>query len=291
MFQGQRVVVCIPSGRKRYLRCLIPYLLDKRADIVDEVQLWVNTDVDEDLAFLQELETRFAPRIKRVTVLNKLRPAVYNEERKHVQYNDTICHFYRSTVEKDTLYVKLDDDMVYVHPDFFPNLCAEALKERERCYLFICNMFNVSMTTKIHQGAGVVSTEQGTCTGDLRCPVACTDGRFAVFIHERFLDMYAHDELAKLSFESFDVRGRQRIGAIAWFGEMFTVFKGIIDSADEKYLTQELGKMVAPKPMRVVGNALVSHFASAHQLAELEDNSDVLERYRAICVNETGLEL
>lgn len=287
MFEGNRVVVGIPSGRKRYLQVLLPYLLDARASMVDEVQLWVNTDNEDDLAFFVDVEKQFAPRIVRVTVPNKLRPGVYNAQRKHVQYNDTICHFYRATVDLNTIYIKLDDDMVYVHPDFFTNLLTELWREKDRCYLFIANMFNVAITTKLYQNAGVIGTDHGVCTGDLRCPVACTDGKFAVFMHEEFLKLYQADELNKLCFDSYDIKGRQRIGAIAYTGKTFDRFHGVVDSSDEKYITQELNKIWL-EPIRLVGDALISHFASAHQVAELEDNSNVLERYREICIKETG---
>lgn len=43
-----KVVVCIPCGRKRYLEVLVPWLL-KRGDCVDRFDLWLNTDVAEDI--------------------------------------------------------------------------------------------------------------------------------------------------------------------------------------------------------------------------------------------------
>src|SRR5438105_4935989 len=43
---GKRVVVTIPYGRRRTVSILMSYLRRDRA-IVDEVQLWINTDEDQ----------------------------------------------------------------------------------------------------------------------------------------------------------------------------------------------------------------------------------------------------
>lgn len=290
MFNDRRIIVCIPCGRKRYLRALIPYLLNDRASIVDQVQLWVNTDVPEDLGYLQELEHGFPHRLKRISNPGRIVRERYDTTRANFIFADCIHHFYRQTVEPKTIYVKLDDDMCWLHPDCLTNLCAELLREETRCFLVSCNVVNVALTSWKYQQMGVLGTDAGVCTDNARCAVGCVDGNFARYLHERFLELHAANEVERLYFDSFDVVGRVRIGAVAYTGETFARFGGVVDRADEKDLTQ----CIAPRlgmPMRICGDALISHFSSAHQRAVLEDETDILERYRLIAVKETGIDV
>src|SRR5271170_5486717 len=118
MFQGRKVVICVPSGRYRYLRVLLPYLLAPRfADVIDEIQLWVNTDVASDLEYFIRMEKTF-PRVKRVLQRGPLTKLLYDAKRDHWQFNDGIYRFYAGCVEPQTLYCKIDDDICFVHDDF-----------------------------------------------------------------------------------------------------------------------------------------------------------------------------
>lgn len=288
MFKNRRIVVCIPSGREKYLRILLPFLLSDRSKIVDEVQLWVNTNVPKDLAYLQSVGTKFAPKVKNVANDGLIVRGTYDIVRSNFLFADSVCHFYRKTIEPNTIYVKLDDDMCWIHPDFFENLCADLLLVENRCFFVSANVMNIATSSKIYQDMGVLGVDAGISTGDARCPVACIDGKFAKYLHERFLELYAANETEKLYFTSYEATGRHRIGAIAYTGETFARFGGCVESADEKDLTQVISRRFG-MPMRTCGNALICHFASAHQRALLEDETDILDRYLAIATKETGI--
>jgi len=53
MIQDRKVIACVPFGRERYVKVLLPYLLQEP---VDEVRLWLNTDEPADLAYAASLE-------------------------------------------------------------------------------------------------------------------------------------------------------------------------------------------------------------------------------------------
>ncbi|KAB7742155.1 hypothetical protein F2P47_02460 [Parvibaculum sedimenti] len=53
MLDGFRIVCVTPAGRRRYMRLLVPQILSE--DIVDEYQIWMNTEEQSDLLFLNEL--------------------------------------------------------------------------------------------------------------------------------------------------------------------------------------------------------------------------------------------
>ena len=289
MLQDHRIVAVIPCGRERYLRALLPYLLSDRCGCVDEVHMWVNTDVQSDLEFFAAMEAKH-PKLKRVFTGGQLRKGLYDASRNHYQYNDSVNRFYPLCVDHKTVYVKLDDDICYVHPGFFEAICGEAIAREGKAFGVLGNVWNVPLTSKLHQERGIIDHRFGACTGDPRCPVACTNGEFAAYLHERFFELLAANELDRLRFPSFDITGRNRIGAMAWLGETFARFGGHVGDADEKELTQRLPQSL-DLPLRMCGDAIVSHFCFSHQRAFCEDHTDTLQRYQQLAVQQTGVTL
>lgn len=287
MFQGHRVVVCVPSGRYRYLRVLLPYLLaDRNASIVDEVRLWVNTDVVTDLEYFHRMEQTF-PKVKRAFASGQLNKALYDARRAHYQYNDSIYRFYASCVEDDTIYVKVDDDICFIHDEFFNNMLSAVIAREVNNYACVANVFNIPYVTKVLQERGKIEDKLGRSTGDPRCPFACTDGEFAAYIHKQFLDLAESNNTKELYFNGREIYGRQRIGVMAWTGKSFQQFGGQVGPRDEVELTTRIPELLQ-KPLWMAGDALVCHFAFSHQRAVLEDQTNILGRYLLLGFNANG---
>jgi hypothetical protein len=287
MFEGHRVVICIPSGRYRYMRMLLPYLLAERhASVVDEIRLWVNTDVQSDLDYFARMEQTY-PKIKQFYAGGRLDKTLYDASRAHYQYNDSIYRFYNVCTEDDTIYIKIDDDICFVHDDFFTNILTNVLAREKLNYACVANVFNIPYVSKVLQDRGTIKDAHGHSTGDPRCPFACTDGKFAADIHSQFLDVVNEDRVQDLFFDSHAITGRQRIGTMAWTGRNFQLFGGRVGPRDEVELTTKIPETLM-KPLWIVGNALVCHFAFSHQRAELEDKTDTLTRYLKLSVQLNG---
>ena len=287
MFQGRKVVICVPSGRYRYLRVLLPYLLAPRfADVIDEIQLWVNTDVSSDLEYFIRMEQTF-PKIKRVLPSGQLNKLLYDAKRDHYQYNDSIYRFYALCTEPQTLYCKIDDDICFIHDDFFKNMFQAVIDREARNFACVGNVFNIPYTTKLQQDRGTLDDKLGHSTGDPRCPIACTNGEFAAYIHKQFLSLVDTDDVKDLYFESHYLQGRQRIGTMAWTGENFKQFGGKVGPRDEVELTTRIPEALI-KPLWIVGNAVISHFAFSHQRAVLEDQTNILGRYLLLSIQLNG---
>src|SRR5579871_652231 len=166
MFQGRRVVICVPSGRYRYLRVLLPYLLSPRhADVVDEIRLWVNTDVESDLDYFARMEQTFT-KVKRVMPKGELNKALYDAKRNHYQYNDSIYRFYADCIEPQTLYCKIDDDICYVDDEFFENMFAAVIAREKTNYACVGNVFNIPYVTQVLQQRGTLDSKLDESTGD-----------------------------------------------------------------------------------------------------------------------------
>jgi hypothetical protein len=287
MFQGHRVVVCVPSGRYRYLRVLLPYLLAERfADIVDEIQLWVNTDVQSDLDYFVRMAAAH-PRVTCVPNPGPLNKGLYDARRDHWQFSDGIFRFYAGCIDPDALYLKVDDDICFVHDQFFSHALRDVLAREQTNYAVVGNVFNVPHVMKVLQDRGTIDNRLGHSTGDPRCPFACTSGEFAADIHRQFLEIVRLNDLECLYFDSHALTGRARIGVMAWAGRSFQQFGGRVDPRDEVDLTTKIPERLL-KPLWIVGDALVCHFAFSHQRAVLEDQTHILDEYLALSIKLNG---
>src|SRR5262245_31528558 len=92
------------------MRLLVPQVLS--SPLVDRYDLWVNTAVPADVAFLRGLG-RLDPRVRLVPQPDGAPASV-----------EAIGAFSRLAMDDDTVYVRLDDDVVWLEPGFFETLLA-----------------------------------------------------------------------------------------------------------------------------------------------------------------------
>ena len=63
-------------------------------------------------------------------------------------------HFYRRDLQKNKVYMKLDDDTLYIDENFIQTMWSHRFKLQERMVIYP-NIINNAMVTHIHQRAGV----------------------------------------------------------------------------------------------------------------------------------------
>ncbi|KAI1738264.1 hypothetical protein F4680DRAFT_467480 [Xylaria scruposa] len=115
--QGIAVKALIFYGRKRtvdFLDCHIQKNLAVNGGYLDEVWFMIHTDIEEDLAYLRELVLQ-RPQYRIVT------PGT-------CRGFDFTC-LWDPVVEDDTIYIKIDDDIVFIHPDTIPQLVSTRIAE------------------------------------------------------------------------------------------------------------------------------------------------------------------
>jgi hypothetical protein len=266
---------------------LLPYLLaDRNSSIVDEIHLWVNTDAKSDLEYFARMEREHL-KIKRVYCSGELVKALYDATRDHWQFSDGIFRFYRGCVADQTIYVKIDDDICFIHDQFFTNMCNAVLTRESTNYACTANVYNVPHVTKILQDRGTIDDTLGHSTGNPRCPFACTNGEFAGHLHEQFIQFVRNGNLEALYFQPHQIEGRQRIGVMGWTGQSFKQFDGQVGPRDEVELTTSIPEKLL-KPLWIVGDALVCHLAFSHQRAFIEDRTNILKTYLDISIMLNG---
>ncbi|KAF2972011.1 hypothetical protein GQX73_g1537 [Xylaria multiplex] len=109
--KGLKVIAMVFFGRKRYVDILDCYLQQNLASnngYLDEVWFMVHTEDADDISWLNAL-ARGTPEYK-----------IFN--RDDCQANDGYGCMWAYVSADNTIYIKLDDDIIYIHPDAIPQL-------------------------------------------------------------------------------------------------------------------------------------------------------------------------
>ena len=269
-----RLITVTPAGRRPYLEILANYLL-RRRDVISEHRWWLNTRRPEDVAYIYRLADQY-PDFFRV-VAKPVGPL------DRIGYS--IWRYMCDCTERDTIYIRLDDDICYMADDAIVQLRNERLRQREPL-LVLGNIVNNAVCSHFHQRAGLLANSWGPVTNDCLDPRGWGSGAFARRVHRRFLkDLAAGREIWWKQAElPIDGMARFSINAISWFGEDFRgvpeVESGIAD--EEPFLTVELPVRLG-RPNVMCSQALFAHYAFFTQRPYLETTSpEILSQYRRI---------
>lgn len=268
MYQNYKIVCCTAAGRMRYMQYIIPYVVT--SDVVDRYDIWVNTTNMEDIECFRMLALKF-PKINLIYQPEGICSGV-----------SSINSFYRFCTEKDTIYIKVDDDIVWMQPGIFEEMVAFRVAHRE-AFLVTPQVVNNSISSYLWQVKGVLRFGK-YMRSNSGCRIMWKRGAFALELHNWFLNRM---ELNPLSYKTLKIGAipvagnRFSINFIMWFGEDLAKFNGEIPGDDEEFLSS----VIAPKLGKsnlFNGDCIVAHFAFGPQRLVL-DKSNVLERYGQIC--------
>lgn len=262
MIAGNRVVVVTPAGRERYLSVLARHILAN--SLVDEWQVWANTEDVSDLRYIRSLASN------RVRVV---------EGDWKWEGNWSIRHYYAGCDRDDTVYVRIDDDVVWMERDAIEKL-VESRLEDPRPFLVYGTVVNSPLNSHHHERAGLIPGRSGTCGHNWVDPVGWGDGRFAVDLHRAFLSApdarrwYLHDRV-------LDYEDRMAVNVIAWTGADAKGWTKVVEGDEEAWLSCHMPKHL-DRPNRIIGDSVFVHLAYFPQ-RETVDASKVLDQYRTLC--------
>jgi hypothetical protein len=256
-----RVISVTPAGRRRYLAALVPYLLRQR-HVIDEHHWWLNTTDQADARYIEQVTAEHPGFFK---ICRK-------EVRPELNIGQNIWRFFHEYSQPDTLYVRFDDDIVYMADDAVENLVRFRLAEREPIVV-LGNVVNNAVCSHFLQQAGVLPQSWGEVEN------FCLDGNgwacgvFARRLHELFLHDLQHGRARRWSEVALPINGMRRfsINVISWLGDDLRrvpeVDGGIVD--EELFLTVDLPRRLG-RPNAACGDALFAHFAFFTQRPYLE---------------------
>jgi hypothetical protein len=264
----QRVIVT-PGGRKCYLDILLRYLLRAKNDReFDRWVLWMNTTSAADIAYMQLLAQQFD--------FIETRALAIPHEGSY-----SIHSFFQECTDPDTVYVRLDDDIVYIEPGAIDRLIKFRLANPEY-FLVVGNIVNNALTSYIYQRQGAVGRGLGYTAYTCLAELGWKKPAFAHFIHTEFLKCLRAGNIDRFRFPQWILADYERvsINCISWLGSDFKTFGGKVDRDEEPWLTTIKPKSLG-RPNCIFGQAIFAHYAFYSQRTEL-DWTDLLKRYEAI---------
>ena len=270
MYKGYKIVVNTAAGRRRYMQYLFPFIVS--SDIVDRYDIWINTHNGADIEFFKQIAKQY-PIVNLVWQPDGI-----------VNGNSTINAFYKTCIEPDTIYFKLDDDIVWMEPGLIEKMVAFRI-DNPKYFLVSPLVINNSLSTYLLQLHDKIQLDQ-YYNSSASHPVLWESGKFASELHNWFIENYLKtskwDEL-HIGKKEMGMT-RFSINSILWFGDEMRRFKGLVPGDDEEFLS-----CIYPTKNGMSnawnGDAIVSHFAFFTQREQL-DKQRILERYGDILFKE-----
>ncbi len=262
MFQGFKIVCVTPAGRRRYMRLLAPQIL--ASPLVDRYDIWVNTTNPADLEFFRVLADR-DPRVRLVA-----------QPDGKVEESYSIGAFHREAIDADTVYIRFDDDVVWIQPDFFEKHLAFRIANPD--YLLTMPLIvNNAVCTALMERSDKIKLSRDI-TIDAFDKVTWRDGQFAHALHELFLGLVERKEWSRLWGKPCVIAfNRFSINCISWFGRDLAPHLDMITREEEHDWTVASSYRLG-KANCFATDTVVAHYAFYAQRAYL-DPTDLLDRY------------
>lgn len=262
-------ILTTPAGRKRYLELLYNHLKNQK-DEFDIWILWMNTNNQEDLEYMKKLSDE--------NEWIKLQPSKMDN---FTSLN--IFHFFHEAIDEDTVYIRLDDDIVYIHPNSLTKLFNFRISNPEY-FLVYGNILNNGITSHIHQRRCILPIYP-------KLGYHCTDENgwnnpnVTETIHNEFFNAYNNNNINKFYIDNWVLNYYERcsINVISWLGKTFKEFDGQVGTDEEQWLSVDKPSQIK-KPNIIFGDGLFVHYAFYTQRGYI-DSTDILNKYKKISEN------
>jgi hypothetical protein len=263
-------IIVTPAGRRRYLEILHKNL-EKCRDEFDKWIIWVNTTDLEDITFIENLHKNYSY----IELSFSEIPVDPNGS-----HTATICHFFKKCTDKNSVYLRLDDDIVYIHKNSIKDLFDYRINNKEP-FLVFGNILNNAIITNLYQRFNVLNhlpQVSYNCEDEL----GWRSASFSYSLHNYFFDKKIKNQLTDFFIQNWELKNFERcsINSISWLGETFSLFNGIVGLHEEIWLSTDKPKELSA-PNIIFGNSLFVHYAFAPQRQFLE-STDILEKYKNI---------
>lgn len=265
-------IIVTPAGRQRYLEVLLQNLLKNRSEF-DVWKIWVNTNNQEDIEYMKSIE-----RLHDFIELVYCRIPIYTNSSG--TNNASIHSFFLDCVDPNSVYLRLDDDIVYIHPGSISTMFDSRIQD-EAPLIMYGNIINNSAITHLHQRIGALPLTKKV-EYSCGCDVGWGDPEFAYSIHQNFIDKHKSGKLEDFFMSNWNLYdyARVSINCICFLGKTFAEFGGRVGIDEEQWLAVDAPRHLS-RPNRIIGNTLFSHYAFFSQRPYL-DTTDILSKYRDI---------
>ena len=299
-----KLVVLTFAGRECYLKILFPLIL-KYKQYIDEYRLYVATTIQSDIDYMEKFasENDFV-KIIYCTINGKIvlddKCAIWNNS-------------YTSCQEDDTVYLKLDDDIVYFDESLFTDFIQYRIQNLNPPLLYPVIINNHFMSWML-QEFGVYNPEVKSQIGntwsntisrvyqyimdnkktklrvgdfirdeEILCPVGWGNLKYCYDLHNQFLKDLNINSIDKYKFPSNVILNSYyavSINACSWIG---TDLKNLTNNYAEMFGDEPWWSLFIPiwtgRANEIYGNCVVSHYSYYRQRELGLDSTDILDRY------------
>ena len=281
MYKNYKVNIVTPAGRKKYLEFFKKFVYKKIEEgLVDSWDCWLNTINPEDIAYIESMATEN----HKVKIYRLDEPITPTWESYNAMQT---CKFFKFAHDDNTIYIRLDDDIVWVEEGALEKIC-QARIDHPDAFAIYPNIINSTMCTCWHQEIGALSEEAGIVKrerpDDLNWAYLdafnYTDPTLYNHIFNTFKRRYEEGSLSAyyLPSKSFDDYKHFSICSLAWWGKD----KIIPGELEEPQMAYEL-PMLFKRPIWFCGDALMYHSFYHTQRQSLGGNEEpYLEFFRKI---------
>lgn len=276
MYRNYKIVPFIPAGRKITMNLLMDNLY-RNKDIVDQVQIWMNTDDDqtEDKEWLYSLPDKYGDFVR---IIERR-----TDRERQIPKQLNTGGFYPNTIDEDTIYFRFDDDIIYIDDDYFKNIIDFRIDNPDY-FLVFGTIINNAITSYYLQRQGKIPESYGKVE-DAFCmdPVGWTSPFFASQLHDQMLGYIEKNNASGMYLDGPVELDRKRfsVSNFCFFGKDFKKFNGELNGAEEEsWLTEEYPKQTGAINV-ICPNAICVHFSFFAQRDYLLKNG-VLEKYKEI---------
>jgi len=308
MYKDKKVIVVSPVGREQSMRILFPLVLGNKG-IVDEHHLWVNTNVQSDLDFIQS----YYESNKDFVVLKDGCTELWEDQKGRAS---NVKHFYNYCTDEDTFYFKLDDDIIFIEDGMFEKLIDFKLENPEY-FLAYPLIINNTWCTHYMRESGVLNIPESkvcsqlwpfyydqvsehlsnlkeTVSDDhneprlakvipeqaLLCPIYWGDSVFAYNLLNLFQEVYKEGKIEELKIPNIILNRHESvsINVSCWRGSDFKEFGGDVKSSEDESWLTTFYPAYANKKSAIVGGTIAVHYSYFTQRPEL-NKTDILDKY------------
>ena len=285
MYNNYKVKVFIFAGRQATMELLMSQLV---SPIIDEIILAKNTFNESDLRYLDSLQ-KTNEKVRCLELPYNIKQDRHNAWKWLYQYME----------DEDTIYFKIDDDVIFIEPGYFEKTCKFKVEHPEYICVFpfiinnpFCNTLrpgtplyksNDSMFDKMYAGFYSADVAEMLHQEFIRFPYP---ERYRIPNRELSRnDVYFKDPRHPHTITwicPWYEAERIAINAICFFGAEFKALK-VKDRikecySDELWLTYNLFDYTSKKHC-IYGDTLVSHFAFSGQTGLRERQRRILPQY------------
>ena len=263
-----KVITITPLGRRKYINILAPYLLNN-SHIIDKHIFWLNTDNTYDISTAYSWANRY-PDFFSVQTQNNF-----------ALKTDTINNIYTYFNEYDTIYIKLNDDICWLHDKAIENLVN--FRETNREYFLIYPMIiNSGRTASLHQIMGHLPLNlTGEWPGAYRdyFDIKSKHPQVSQKIHECFLDKLRNGNVDELFISKYILYDYEYLPehCVCWFGKDFKHLS--MPHIGEYNFLSSIETSLRGKLSCICGNSLISHFSFSNHEKFLLDSTDLYDIY------------